>query len=82
MKITDKTIKALKILKDNPRITAKNFSKLMWEDSKMHNRTTRIAWLKGACYLSRLRNRGLVYKYCGGDLIRYFLSKEGEEVIK
>lgn len=70
--MTDKSIRALKIIRDKKPLTAEDFARLMWPDSDMHRKvsnqghgTTRgkAAWLCGGSYLGRLRKKGLITVY-------------------
>lgn len=71
MKISEKTIKALKILDSvNVGLTAKEFAKGMWKDSDgwMRSKNTgngactgKGMWLCAGGYLAKLKSAGLVY---------------------
>lgn len=90
MKISDKTIKALKIITKNSCRTARDFAEKMWPDNLMHTRVSnqgngachgKGAWLCGGSYLGKLRQAGLVYRtlnYVG----EFHLTTEGYEVLK
>jgi len=90
--LTEKTLKALKILQDNPNIAARRFAKLMWPDSIMHRRvsntgngatTGKAGWLCGGSYLAKLCNKELVYRYLtsNGYTWTFSLSRKGVEVL-
>ena len=91
--ITDKTIKALKIIDKYGVIYPKQFAQLMWPDSpawdKVYNTGINGAtsgkgmWLCAGSYLRKLKRRGLVEMgitdYCQAY---YVLSKQGRGVLK
>ncbi len=67
--ITEKTYKALKILEENPEISAREFGELMWKDSEAKERIYNIGngatkgvglWLCAGSYLAKLVNRKLI----------------------
>ena len=93
MKITDKTIKALKIIQENPELTARDFAEKMWPDSLMHIRTSnqgngackgKAAWLCGGSYLGKLKKEKLIYRDLsdGGYIGKFYLMNKGREAIE
>jgi len=93
MKITDKTIKALKIIKESKHLTARDFAEQMWPDSLMHTRTSnqgngackgKAAWLCGGSYLGKLTIAKLIYRSleCDGYVGEFHLTDKGREAIE
>ena len=88
--MSDKTIKALLIVKGNPCIRATQFAQKMWPDSNMHRKVSnqghgackgKAAWLCAGSYLSRLRDMGLITH----DIVNespYRVTDKGLELIK
>jgi len=72
-KITPTQYRALKLIRDYPKISAKTFAKLMWADSPGWSRVDRQGRrgrgmeLAGGSYLAKLRNRGWVI----GSVVKY-----------
>ena len=93
MEITDKTIKALKIIENTPKITARDFAELMWPNNIMHRRISnqgngacrgKAAWLCGGSYLGKLRKAGLIYRALEdrGYIGRFYLTDKGRRILK
>jgi len=91
MKISHKTIKALKIVKEGGGITPKFFAMKMWPDSPAWKRVYNTGygatsgkglWLSAGSYLAKLRIAGLVEVSFDDYHFEYWLSKKGREVLK
>lgn len=86
--ITEKTYKALCIVRDCPNVRAKGFARLMWPDSPAQNRSSnggngnqqgKGLWLSAGSYLAKLKKRGLVGR--GEDTWSHILTEKGREAI-
>lgn len=88
--ITEKTYKALTIIRDNKRLRATEFAQKMWGDTKTNmfvkvsntgNGATagKAAWLCAGSYIGRLKKMKLVHY---GSLEGYDLTDKGREAIK
>lgn len=85
--ITDTTYRALCILRDNPGIRPREFSKKMWPDSLGHQNHTPAGphgvtrgggmWLAAGGYLGKLAHRGLTRGY-----ENHYLAAEGKAAIE
>ena len=92
-KITEITIKALKILdvdwKD--RMAARDFARKMWADSKAWSRVYNTGhgatsgkgmWLAGGSYLAKLKKRGLVDEVWDDYNWRWIISEKGRVALR
>lgn len=91
MKISPKTIKALRIIKEGRGITPKFFAMKMWPDSPAwervyntgHGATTgKGLWLSAGSYLAKLRRAGLVEISFDDYHFEYWLSIKGKEALE
>jgi hypothetical protein len=85
--ISEVTAKALRLIKDQNIISAKQFAGFMWPDSDGWTTHTNCGHgvthgggmnLAGGAYLGRLKKRGLVTGY-GNLKSRYYLTPQGEK---
>ena len=83
MNISDKTVKALLIIRDNPGIRPRKFAELMWAGSESWLKVGRVGHgaskgvglvLKGGGYLGKLRQERLVNAFNE-------LTAQGKEVL-
>lgn len=90
MKISDKTIQALKIIRDSEEISASDFALKMWPNSpkwkKVYNTgdgatSGKGMWLAAGSYLSKLRKAGLLWSGFS-NIYWYRLSSDGRKVLK
>lgn len=91
-KISEKTIRALKIVRDHPGITARFFACKMWPDSEAwchvintgHGATSgKGMWLSAGCYLAKLRERKLVIRcFSGNKQAIFYLSGLGYDLLR
>lgn len=86
MLITDKTARALQIVRDYPNISAKRFAKKMWPDSEGHKRSHNTGngatsgkgmWLSGGSYLAKLVKKKLVWRWNGFEI-----TPEGKKALE
>lgn len=94
MKLSKKSIKALKILNkySYPNgLTASDFAKEMWANSPAWKRSYNTGngatrgkgmWLCAGSYLSKLRYKGLVYVDYDRGYSLYTLSSRGRELLE
>ena len=84
--ITDKTAKALQIIRDNPNLTANWFAQKMWPDSKGHTRSYNTGngatsgkgmWLAAGSYLAKLVKKKLVSRWNG-----FQITSEGRKALE
>lgn len=75
--ISENQIKALQIVKDNPKVKASDFAKLMWPDSPMHNAHYKKINRFGLSYLFKLVKRNWVTEHN----YKFELTKEGLNLI-
>lgn len=82
--ITEKTYKALIIIRDNPEITARYFANLMWPDSPAKNRHSnggngsqkgKGLWLSAGSFLAKLHKQGLLRH--GGSVWNHRITPKG-----
>lgn len=71
--ISDNQLKALEIIKENPKIKAVDFAKLMWPDSEMLKQHYKKVNRYGLSYLFKLVNRSWVIE----NDYKFELTKEG-----
>lgn len=91
----DRTLDALIIIRDNPKIDPRTFAGKFWPDALMHERRSRGghgaqkgkgAWLAAGSFVAKLEKRGLVTKWMEPTLRHYngwvTLTKAGDDYIK
>lgn len=71
--ISENQLKALQIIKDNPKIKAVDFAKLMWPDSEMLKHHYKKVNRYGLSYLFKLVKRTWVTEHN----YKFELTKEG-----
>lgn len=85
--ITSKTYKALKTVRDNPGIRAREFGEMLWPDADGHHRRSngghgaqrgKGMWLAAGSYLSRLQKAGFVRMF---NTWGWKITKKGVEAI-
>lgn len=90
MKPSEKTIQALEIIRDNPKIDARSFAEEMWPESHMHTRHSnggngcqvgKAAWLCAGSYLGRLKKAGLI-KGAFFDGWGHRLTEDGIQILQ
>lgn len=85
-------LKALKLIKKHPGITASRFAELMWPKSDMHKKssnqgngacTGKAAWLAAGSHIGKLRKMYLVeYATDNSGFFRgYKLTPKGEQLL-
>jgi hypothetical protein len=90
-RLTDTTVRALRLLRDVRIDSARQFARLMWPDADGWTTHTKCGAygtthgggmnLAGGAYLGRLKSRGLVDGY-GGGRSQFSLTAEGEAALR
>ena len=75
---TENQFKALKIIRDNPKIKGIEFARLMWSDSAMHKQSDKIVNRNGLFYMFKLVKRSWVTEHNW----KFELTKEGLNQLK
>jgi len=94
-KLTPRQVAALKILKENPRIRAKEFAEHFWPEAIMHQACSnqgngacrgKKAWLCAGSYLGKLSRAGLVQAENTGtnsySRVVYSITRIGSELLQ
>lgn len=94
--MTDKMIRALKIIRDRKPGDAESFARMMWPDSIMHQRISnqghgatrgKASWLCGGSYLGRLSKAGLIrvrytFERIENEPVAYLTAKAEEMLLR
>lgn len=93
-KVSETTIRALRIIRDNTIAMPKEFAKLMWPNSIKWTNVTKCGdgvhrgggmYIAAGGYLGKLRHRGLImvgHYNIGGHYDNFYLTERGERVLE